>query len=118
MYLQKVDHFKDIQWVEGYTYGDVYMRNEQEQAAASFDHYDADKLFQLFVATEEECGQLAEKGLAMPAYDQCIKSSHLFNLLDARGVISVADRAQYIKRIRNLALACAKAWEEGEQVQA
>lgn len=115
MYLQRVDHFKDIQWVEGYTYEDVYMRNEKEQAAASFEHYNTEKLFELFVSTEEECKQLAEKGLAMPAYDQCIKSSHLFNLLDARGAISVADRAQYIKRIRNLALACATAWEEGER---
>ena len=114
MYLQKVDHFKDIQWVDGYSYGDVYMRNEKEQAAYAFEHSTADLLFQLFLGAEDECQKLAEQGLALPAYEQCIKSSHIFNLLDARGVISVTDRAQYIRRVRTLALACAQVWNEGE----
>ena len=115
MYLQQVDHFKDIQWVQGYSYADVYLRNEQEQAAYAFEHSNVEQLFQQFLAAEQECQQLAEKGLALPAYEQCIASSHIFNLLDARGVISVTDRAQYIRRVRTLALACATAWNEGEQ---
>ena len=115
MYLQNVDHFKDLQWVEGFSYADVYMRNEQEQAAYSFEHADTDQLFSMFTAAEKESKKLAEHGLAMPAYDQCVKSSHLFNLLDARGVISVTERAQYIRRVRAIALACAQAWEEGER---
>jgi glycyl-tRNA synthetase alpha chain len=114
MYLQQVDHFKDIQWVEGFSYEDVYLRNEQEQAGYAFEHADTDALTQQFAASEIECKSLAEAGLAMPAYDQCVKSSHLFNLLDARGVISVTERAQYIRRIRTLALSCANAWNQGE----
>jgi glycyl-tRNA synthetase alpha chain len=114
MYLQKVDHFKDIQWVEGFTYADVYMRNEREQATFAFEKADIDKLFSSFATAESEALKLAEEGLAMPAYDQCIRSSHIFNLLDARAAISVTERAQYIRRIRTLALACAKAWKEGE----
>jgi glycyl-tRNA synthetase alpha chain len=115
MYLQQVDHFKDIQWVEGYSYADVYLRNEKEQASYAFKHSNVEQLFQQFLAAEKECQQLADKGLALPAYEQCITSSHIFNLLDARGVISVTDRAQYIRRVRTLSLACANAWNEGEQ---
>ena len=115
MYLQKVDHFKDIQWVEGYSYGDVYMRNEKEQAQYAFHESDTEFLFSQFANTEKESLSLAEKGLALPAYEQCIKASHLFNLLDARGVISVTQRAQYIRRVRDMALSSAKAWKEGEE---
>jgi glycyl-tRNA synthetase alpha chain len=115
MYLQKVDHFKDIQWVEGYSYGDVYMRNEKEQAQYAFHESNSELLFSQFTSTEEEALTLAEKGLALPAYEQCIKASHLFNLLDARGVISVSQRAQYIRRVRDMALSSAKAWKEGEE---
>lgn len=114
MYLQKVDHFKDIQWVEGYSYGDVYMRNEKEQAQYAFHESNSDFLFSQFAETEKESLALAEKGLALPAYEQCIKASHIFNLLDARGVISVAQRAQYIRRVRDMALGSATAWKEGE----
>ncbi len=114
IYLQKVNHFKDLQWVEGFSYSDVYMRNEQEQAHYNFVHADVDQLFAHFLSTEAECKKLSELGLALPAYDQCIKSSHLFNLLDARGAISVTDRAEYIQRIRALALSCAAAWEAQE----
>lgn len=113
MYLQGVDHFKDIQWVEGYSYGDVYMRNEKEQAKYAFHLANTDSLFESFTAAEKECLHLAELGNALPAYEQCIQSSHTFNLLDARGVISVTERAQYIRRVRQMALACAKAWNEG-----
>lgn len=113
MYLQGVDHFKDIEWVKGVSYGDVYMRNEQEQAKYAFHHSSVEQLFEQFRNIEVECQKLADEGLALPAYEQCIKSSHIFNLLDARGVISVTDRAQYIRRVRTLALACATAWNEG-----
>ena len=113
MYLQGVDHFQDIEWVEGYSYGDVYLRNEQEQARYAFDLADTDALFQSFQTAESECLKLAEAGNALPAYEQCIRSSHTFNLLDARGVISVTERAQYIRRVRTLALACAEAWNTG-----
>ena len=115
MYLQGVDHFKDLIWVDGFTYEDVYLRNEQEQAAYAFEQADTEQLHQWFSQAETECMKLAESGLAMPAYDQCVKSSHLFNLLDARGVISVTERAQYIRRVRNMALATATAWKEGER---
>ena len=115
MYLQKVDHFKDIEWVEGYSYGDVYMRNEREQAQYAFKDSNSDELFVSFQKIEEESLSLAQKGLAMPAYEQCIKASHIFNLLDARGVISVSQRAQYIRRVRTMAIASAKAWKEGEE---
>jgi len=114
MYLQNVNHFKDIQWVEGYSYAEVYMRNEKEHAEYSFTKANTEALLKMFSSTETECINLAEAGLALPAYDQCIKSSHIFNLLDARGVISVTERAQYIRRVRTLALACASAWKEGE----
>ena len=115
MYLQKVDHFKDIQWVEGVSYGDVYMRNEQEQAAYAFEHSTTDQLFEQFLHCESESQKLSEAGLALPAYEQCIKSSHIFNLLDARGVISVTDRAQYIRRVRTLALGAANAWNQSTE---
>ena len=114
MYLQGVDHFKDLVWVDGFSYGDVYLRNEQEQAAYAFKHADTTQLHSLFSEAEAECTRLAQAGLAMPAYDQCVKSSHLFNLLDSRGVISVTERAQYIRRVRTMALATATAWKEGE----
>ena len=113
MYLQRVDHFKDIEWVEGVKYEDVYLRNEQESASYAFKHANTEQLFEQFRQLELECTALAEQNLALPAYEQCIKSSHVFNLLDARGVISVTDRAQYIRRVRQLALACATAWSEG-----
>ena len=113
MYLQRVDHFKDIEWVEGVKYEDVYLRNEQESASYAFKHANTEQLFEQFRQLELECLTLAEKNLALPAYEHCIKSSHVFNLLDARGVISVTDRAQYIRRVRQLALACATAWSEG-----
>lgn len=110
MYLQGVDSVYDLVWVDGITYGDVYLRNEKEQSAYNFEHADVDQLFAMFNAAYGESGRLSALGLALPAYDQCMKSSHLFNLLDARGAISVAERARYIGRIRTLAVQCAQAW--------
>jgi glycyl-tRNA synthetase alpha chain len=111
MYLQGVDNVYDLVWVDGISYGDVYLRNEKEQSAYNFEHADVAKLFAGFAAAEDESRRLAALGLALPAYDQAMKCSHLFNLLLARGAISVAERAQYIGRIRGLAVACAHAWQ-------
>ncbi len=113
MYLQNVDNVYDLQWVEGVSYGDVFLRNEVEQSRYNFEAADTDMLFQLFSAAQDEAKDLCGKSLALPAYDQTILSSHLFNLLDARGAISVAERQQYIRRIRELACLCAQTWVEG-----
>ena len=113
MYIQGVDHFRDIVWNEaGVTYGDVYGQAEREFSAFNFDHADTSALFQHFIDAETACAHLVEQKLPLPAYDQCIKASHTFNLLDARGVISVTERAAYIGRVRNLARACCTAWLE------
>ena len=99
------------------TYGDVFLQNEREQSAYNFEHADTEMLFRHFADAEKECGRLVEKKLPLPAYEQCIKAIHAFNLLDARGVISVTERQSYILRVRELAKACCEAWlgdaEEG-----
>jgi len=110
MALQGVDNVYDLTWVDGVSYGEVFLRNEIEQSKYNFEHSDIDQLFDLFNKHFAECGRLCEVGLALPAYDQCIATSHTFNLLDARGAISVAERQQYIRRIRELAVLCANAW--------
>jgi len=111
MYVQGVDHFRDLDWNgAGVTYGDVYGQAEREFSAYNFEAHDTEKLFRHFGDAEETCAGLVAQDLALPAYDQCIKASHLFNLLDARGVISVTERASYIGRVRTLARACAESW--------
>jgi glycyl-tRNA synthetase alpha chain len=95
------------------SYGDVFHRNEVEFSHYNFEAANTDILFRHFEDAEAECMQLVEKGLALPAYDQCMKASHKFNLLDARGVISVTERQAYIGRVRTLAKACAEAWLAG-----
>ena len=92
------------------TYGDVFLRNEREQSAFNFEHADTSLLFSHFNDAEVECRKMLGHKLALPAYDQCIKASHTFNLLDARGVISVAERQAYIARVRQLAKGCAEAY--------
>jgi len=92
------------------TYGDVFLQNEQEQSAYNFEHADTEMLFRHFADAEKESGRLIERKLPLPAYEQCIKASHVFNLLDARGVISVTERQSYILRVRTLAKACCEAW--------
>ncbi len=92
------------------TYGDVFLQNEQEQSAYNFEHADTEMLFRHFADAEKESGRMIEKKLPLPAYEQCIKASHAFNLLDARGVISVTERQSYILRVRTLAKACCEAW--------
>ena len=92
------------------TYGDVFLRAEREYSAFNFEHAPVDVLFRHFADAEATCQLLLERNLALPAYDHCLKASHLFNLLDARGVISVVERAAYIGRIRDLAKACCERW--------
>ena len=94
------------------TYRDVFHRAEREYSAYNFEHADTDALLRHFADAETACRSLIGHRLALPAYDQCIKASHLFNLLDARGVISVVERAAYIGRVRDLARACGEMWLE------
>ncbi|HEX2604813.1 MAG TPA: glycine--tRNA ligase subunit alpha [Oxalicibacterium sp.] len=115
MYLQGVDNVYDLTWTEGkdgkkLTYGDVYKQNEVEQSTYNFEHSDADFLFTAFGAYEKQALHLMENQLALPAYEQVLKAAHTFNLLDARGAISVTERAAYIGRIRNLARSVAKSY--------
>jgi glycyl-tRNA synthetase alpha chain len=100
------------------TYGDVFLQNEQEQSAYNFEHADTDMLFRHFSDAEKESGRMIEKKLPLPAYEQCIKASHVFNLLDARGVISVTERQSYILRVRTLAKACCELWTATQQKKA
>jgi glycyl-tRNA synthetase alpha chain len=100
-------------------YGDVFLRAEREYSAHNFERADTALLTRHFADAERECMALLEApALALPAYDQCIKASHLFNLLDARGVISVTERASFIARVRTLAKGCCEAWLAGELLDA
>jgi glycyl-tRNA synthetase alpha chain len=115
MYVQGVENVYDLRFNERFKYGEVFHQNEREQSAYNFERADTEMLFRHFADAEKECQALLlatpETGpLALPAYDQCIKASHCFNLLDARGVISVTERASYIARVRTLAKACCEAW--------
>jgi glycyl-tRNA synthetase alpha chain len=114
MYLQGVDSVYSLTWTEGngtkLSYGDVYLQNEQEQSAYNFEHSDVDFLLTAFAAHEKQSKHLMEAQLALPAYEQLLKAGHTFNLLDARGAISVTERAAYIGRIRNLARAVAQSY--------
>jgi glycyl-tRNA synthetase alpha chain len=123
MYVQDVENVYDLDWdgiakdKGGKTYGDVFLRAEQEFSAYDFEHANTEVLFRHFAEAEAACAHLLQqryKGrpLALPAYDQCMKASHVFNLLDARGVISVTERQAYIGRVRQLAKACCEAWME------
>ncbi|MGD9805837.1 MAG: glycine--tRNA ligase subunit alpha [Hyphomicrobiaceae bacterium] len=125
MYVQGVDRVWDLNFNGRHderklTYNDIFQQAEQEYSRYNFEHADTDMLLRRFRDAETECKALLEKGaptesggrqlLALPAYDQCIKASHIFNLLDARGVISVTERQSYILRVRELAKACCAAW--------
>jgi glycyl-tRNA synthetase alpha chain len=108
MYLQNRNSVYDIDWNNQVKYGDIYLQSEIENSKYNFDLSDSDMLFNLFEKYEKEANNLIEKGLVFPAYDYVLKCSHSFNLLDARGVISVTERTAYIKRINQLARAVAK----------
>ena len=111
MYIQGVENVYDLDFNgAGVTYREVFHQAEREFSAYNFEHASTDRLRQQFEFAEAECANLLEAKLALPAYDQCIKSSHLFNLLDARGAVSVTDRAAYIGRVRTLAKGCCEAW--------
>ena len=110
MYLQGVDNVYDLKWTDTLSYGDVYLQNEKEQSAYNFEHSDAEFLFQAFSAHEKQAQYLMGQALALPAYEQVLKAAHAFNLLDARGAISVTERAAYIGRIRNLARSVAQSY--------
>ncbi len=103
MYLQEVSAFTKIQWNENVTYGDVHLQGEIEHSTYNFEASNPEMLFTLFGLYEQEAGQLIQKELVLPALDYVLKCSHTFNLLDARGVISVTERTRYIGRIRHLA---------------
>ncbi len=116
MYIQGVENVYDLDWNgDGDTYGDVFLENESEGSAFNFEQADTDILKRHFADAETQCAALLalETPLPLPAYEQCIKASHLFNLLDARGVVSVTERAAYIGRVRALATGCCEAWIAG-----
>ena len=119
MYLQGVDSIYDIVWTNGpngiVTYGDVFKQNEVEMSAYNFEHADVDILFRNFTDCEQQCQRLIEKGLALPAYEQVLKASHYFNLLDARHAISVTERQRYILRVRTLSRLVAEAYFESRK---
>jgi glycyl-tRNA synthetase alpha chain len=125
MYVQGVDRVYDLNFngradERKVTYGDVFLQAEREYSRHNFEHADTAMLFEQFKMAEAACRKYLEAGwtdggkerhlMALPAYDQCIKASHVFNLLDARGVISVTERQSYILRVRELAKACGAAW--------
>ena len=111
MYVQGVDNVYDLSFNGRISYGDVFLQAEQEFSRYNFEYADTDILLQHFVDAEKQCKALLEAGeMALPAYDQCIKASHTFNMLDARGVISVTERQAYILRVRELAKGCCEAW--------
>jgi len=116
MYVQGVENVYDLDWdgvpkdKGGKRYGDVYLAAEQQYSAYNFEHADTEILFRHFQDAEKQCQSLIAAKVPLPAYDQCLKASHLFNLLDARGVISVTERQSYILRVRELAKACCAEW--------
>ena len=140
MYIQGVENVYDLAWnevardtwhvtreeknnaprttdhVPPFTYGDVYLENEQQFSAYHLEHADTAQLLAHFKDAEAECQALLARNLPLPAYDQCIKASHRFNILDARGVIGVTERAAYIARVRALAKACCEAWVKTQGV--
>jgi glycyl-tRNA synthetase alpha chain len=114
MYIQEKENVFDLRWTEEVTYGEVFKRPEWEWSKYNFEVADADMLFKLFDVHERECGRLIHLGLVFPAYDQLLKCSHIFNVLDARGAISVQERARYIRRMSSLAKEIAKSYLSGE----
>jgi glycyl-tRNA synthetase alpha chain len=119
MYLQGVDSVYDLVWSDQggrvVTYGDVYHQNEVEQSTYNFEHADVDSLFSWFDTCEKQAEHLVDLGLALPAYEQVLKASHTFNLLDARRAISVTERQRFILRVRNISKAVAKTYFESRE---
>ena len=117
MYLQDVQSVFDLQWAPGVQYRDVYHQNEVEQSTYNFEQANVDMLLLQFGQFESEAKRLFEAGLALPGYEMVLKCSHSFNLLDARGAISVTERAAYIARVRALARAAANAYYQSRKLR-
>ena len=115
MYIQDVDSIYEIQWTKGLKYGDVFLQNEIEQSAYNFEHSDSEFLFTAFSSHEQQASYLVKNNLALPAYEQVLKAAHTFNLLDARGVISVTERADFIGRIRVISRLVANSYLESRE---
>jgi glycyl-tRNA synthetase alpha chain len=115
MYLQDKESIYDLEWTSGVSYGDVYHQNEVEQSKYNFEHSNVDLLLRLFADFEGEARRLIEAGLALPGYEMVMKCSHTFNLLDARGAISVTERAAYIGRVRALSRLVAQAYYDSRE---
>ncbi|MFO7666909.1 MAG: glycine--tRNA ligase subunit alpha [Desulfobacterales bacterium] len=116
MYLQGVDNVYDLKWNDVIKYGDVHHQQEVEQSTYNFEKSDINFLLELFTRYEAESKRIIGESLVLPAYEYCLKCSHTFNLLDARGAISVTERTGYIARIRNLARACAEGYLKQREV--
>ena len=115
MFIQNKKNVFDLIWNnDGVSYKDVFYQSEKEFSAYNFEYANTDNLFKIFNMLEQEAKSLIEKKISLPAYDQCLKASHIFNILDARGVISVAQRAEYILKIRDLTKAIGKVWLESQ----
>ncbi|MDC3053703.1 glycine--tRNA ligase subunit alpha [Candidatus Pelagibacter sp.] len=115
MFIQNKKSVFDLIWNEGgITYKDIFHQSEKEFSAYNFEYANTNNLFKIFEMLEEDTKLLVEKKISLPAYDQCLKCSHVFNILDARGVISVAQRAEYIARIRELTKSIGKVWIESQ----
>ena len=115
MYIQDVESIYDIQWTNDLKYGDVFLQNEIEQSAYNFEHSDSEFLLSAFISHEKQASYLVKECLALPAYEQVLKAAHTFNLLDARGVISVTERADYIARIRAISRLVANSYLESRK---
>ncbi|MEE2704798.1 MAG: glycine--tRNA ligase subunit alpha [Pseudomonadota bacterium] len=117
MYVQGVENVYDLKYnKDGVRYGDIFLRSEKENSAFNFEYANTELLLNHFTSYEQECLDLLSKKVTLPAYEHCIKASHIFNLLDARGIISVTERAAYISRIRNLSKSCCLQWVEDENL--
>lgn len=110
MYLQDVESVYDLEWTRGITYGEIHKQDEYQFSRYNFDESDPAMLVDTFEKFEKECKRIIECGLPLPAYEYCLKCSHTFNLLDARGAIGVTERANYIGRVRALANLCAESY--------
>ena len=110
MFIQKKDSLFDLEWVKGYTYSDIHKNDEVQFSKYNFEETDPAMQTQLFDMYEKECKRLLKNDLALPAYDYVLKCSHAFNMLDARGVIGVTQRMEYIARVRDIAKGCAEAY--------
>ena len=109
--MQGVENVYDLKFNNsGVKYGDIFLDAEREYSIYNFDIANTELLMRHFIDAESECNSLLDSGLTLPAYDQCIKASHIFNILDARGVISVTERQSYILRVRELAKTCCQSW--------